>query len=169
MATVLQSMVDLTIIIDCHCRGTKPIKEFTPFIDRRNSVQHSLMSLPSGDELLVPEDKVKSIALYESIRHAALIYSAAVTFPLPALSGHFHKLAATWILILGGIAASDTKERDWFVRSISIVAKILKIGTWEEVAEIVESFLWLESACGPGGRILWAEVTRGRLLRSRSE
>ena len=191
MATVLQSMVDLTIIIDCHCRGTKPIREFTPFIDRRNSVQHSLMSLPSGDELLVPEDKVKSIALYESIRHAALIYSAAVTFPLPALSGHFHKLAATlqqlleaskfdscwrhypktllWILILGGIAASDTKERDWFVRSISIVAKILKIGTWEEVAEIVESFLWLESACGPGGRILWAEVTRGRLLRSRSE
>ena len=49
------------------------------------------------------------------------------------------------------------------------MAKILKIGTWEEVAEIVESFLWLESACGPGGRILWAEVTRGRLLRSRSE
>jgi hypothetical protein len=149
------------------------------------------MSLPSGDELLVPEDKVKSIALYESIRHAALIYSTAVTFPLPALSGHFHKLAATlqqlleaskfdscwrhypktllWILVLGGIAASDTKERDWFVRSLSIVAKILKIGTWQEASEIVESFLWLESACGPGGRILWAEVTRGRLIRSRSE
>ncbi len=65
--------------------------------------------------------------------------------------------------------ASDTKERDWFVRSISIVAKILKIGTWEEVKDIVESFLWLESACGSGGRILWAEVTRGRLIRSRSE
>lgn len=149
------------------------------------------MSLPSGDELLVPGDEVKSIALYESIRHAAFIYSAAVTFPLPALSGHFHTLAEIlqklleaskfdscwrhypktllWILILGGIAASDTKERDWFVKSISIVAKILKIGTWEEVTEIVESFLWLESACGFGGRILWADVTMGRLIRSRSK
>jgi len=186
MARVLQQMVDFTILIDCHCRGTIPIKDFTSYIDRRNSVQHRLMSLPSGDELL--EEEVTSVSLYESIRHAAFIYSAAVTFPLPALSGHFHKLVALlqpllesskfdiywrncpttllWILVLGGIAASGTKEREWFVRNIAIVAKVLKLGSWEQVTEVLEGFLWLDSACDAGGRILWAEVTRGRLPRS---
>jgi hypothetical protein len=188
MTKVLQSMVDLTMVIDCHYRGTKPIKDFTPYIDRRNSVQHNLMSLPSGAELV--EDEITSVCLYEAIRHTAFIYSAAVTFPIPALSGHFHKLAAIlqplleaskfdtcwrrcpktllWILVLGGIAASDTNERGWFVRSIAMVAKILKIGTWEEVTEIMESFLWLDSACDAGGRILWAEVRSRRFLRSSS-
>ncbi len=182
MATVLQSMVDLTIIIDCHYQGTKPIKDFTPFIDRRNSVQHALMALPSGDDLV--DDKVRSVCLYEAIRHVAYIYSAAVTFPLPAMSGHFHKLAALlqpmleaskfdicwrhcpttllWILVLGGIASSETPERPWFVRSILMVTKVLKLNTWEQVTEIMEGFLWLDSACDAGGRILWAEVTTGR-------
>jgi hypothetical protein len=182
MACVIQSMVDLTIFIDCHCNGTKPIRNFTTFIDRRNYVQHSLMSLPSGEELL--KEEVSSISLYESIRHVAIIYSAAVTFPLPALSGHFHKLAAIlqtllesskfdpcwrhcprtllWILILGGIAASDTREREWFVRNIAIVAKVSKVATWEQVVGVMEGFLWLDSACDAGGRILWAEVTMGK-------
>ncbi|PMD40393.1 hypothetical protein L207DRAFT_428089 [Hyaloscypha variabilis F] len=182
MASVLQSMVDLTIIIDCHYQGTKPLKDFTPLIDRRNWVQHALMALPSGDELV--DDKVRSVCLYEAIRHVAFIYSAAVTFPLPGMSGHFHKLAALlqpmleaskfdicwrhcpttllWILVLGGIASSETPERPWFVRSILMVTKVLKLSTWEQVTEIMEGFLWLDSACDAGGRILWAEVTTGR-------
>jgi hypothetical protein len=73
-----------------------------------------------------------------------------------------------WILVLGGIAASDTEEREWFVKSIAMVVKILQIGTWEQVTEIMEGFLWLDSACDAGGRILWAEVKSGR-LRSPSE
>jgi hypothetical protein len=142
------------------------------------------MSLPPGDELLLLEDEITSVSLYEAIRHAAFIYSAAVTFPLPAMTGHFHKLAGIlqplleaskfdpcwrhcprtllWILVLGGIAASDTKERSWFVKSIAIVARILKIGTWEQVTEIMEGFLWLDSACDAGGKALWADVTSGR-------
>ena len=189
MASVLQSMVDLTIIIDCHNQGTKPIKDFTPLIDRRNSAQHSLMSLPTGAELL--DGEVTSIVLYESIRQVAIIYSAAVTFPLPAMSGHFHKLAAIlqphletskfdscwrhcpkillWILVLGGIAASDTPERAWFVNSVAMVAKMLKLGTWKQVTEIMEGFLWLDSACDAGGRLLWAEVTTCPSLRSPSQ
>jgi hypothetical protein len=183
MGRVIQSMVDLTIDIDCHCRGTNPIKNFTTFIDRRNSVQHRLMSLPSGEELL--EEEVTSICLYESIRHAAFIYSAAVTFPLPALSGHFHRLVSIlqpllesskfdpcwrhcpktlmWILVLGGIAASDTRERGWFVRNIKIIAKVLKVASWVQVVEVMEGFLWWDSACDAGGQILWAEVSMGRL------
>lgn len=185
MAKVLQSMVDLTIIIDCHCRGTKPIKDFTAIIDRRNFVQHSLMCLSSSAEL--DQDEVTSVCLYELIRHAAFIYSAAVTFPIPALGGHFHRLAGfllplleaskfdscwrhspqtlLWILVLGGIAASGTKEREWFVKRVSVVAMILKISTWEQVVELMEGFLWLDSACDAGGRVLWAEATSARLLR----
>jgi len=183
MACVIQSMVDLTIVIDCHCRGRIPIKNFTAFIDRRNSVQHRLISLPSGQELL--DEEVTNICLYESIRNAALIYSAAVTFPLPALSGHFHKLVSIlqplletskfnpcwrkcpktllWILVLGGIAALDTIEREWFVIHIAVLAKVLKVASWEQVVEIMEGFLWLDSACDAGGQVLWAEVTMGSL------
>ena len=32
-----------------------------------------------------------------------------------------------------------------------------------------QAFLWLDSACDAGGRILWAEVKSERLLRSPSE
>jgi hypothetical protein len=62
-----------------------------------------------------------------------------------------------WILILGGIAALDKVERPWFVSQLGTLVKILEID-WDGIEEILESFLWLDSTCGSGGRLLWSEV-----------
>lgn len=183
-ANVLQSMVDLTLIIDSHCRGIHPISDFKVFIERRNAIQHSLMSLSNGDEL--ESGEVGSICLYESIRHAAIIYSVAVTFPLPPVSGIFRKLAGglqnileeskldpcwqlcpktlLWILLLGGIAASGTMDRVWYVQNLVTLSSALNLIEWKDVAEEVENYLWLESACDTGGSNLWDEMKNARLL-----
>lgn len=177
---VLHEIANMTAIIDCHTRGTLPIGDFTAFIDRRNTLQHRLMSLPPSQDL--QGEEVASPALYEAIRSTAILYSGAVTFPLPPLSGHFQRLVQIlqplleqskfdpcwlhspetllWILVLGGIAATDmrTGEKQWFVRNIVIVARILELSKWEQVAEVLGGFLWLDSACEAGGRLLWAEV-----------
>lgn len=181
---VIKALVDLTIIIDCHCRGVKHISNMVQFIDKRNAVQHQLISLPLGEELTPQE--VGSINIYESVRLATLIYSAAVTFPLPPLTGIFHRLACTlrdvleksksdpcwqsspkallWILVLGGIAASGT-ERPWYVQVLSTVSMGLELSTWYQVSAELENYLWLESACDSAGRSIWMEVehenTRG--------
>lgn len=127
--------------------------------------------------------------LYDAIRHTAIIYSAAVTFPLPSLSGIFGKLAAAlkttmeeseldawrrpcpkvflWILVMGGIAANGTPDRKWYVRNLAALSRALDLSEWNDVAEELENWLWLESACDAGGRLLWMEVLSERLVTER--
>jgi hypothetical protein len=105
---------------------------------------------------------------------------------LPPLTGIFRKLASLlksimeeskfdpcwqlcpkallWILILGGIAASDTADRTWYVQNLSAVSSALNLVEWEDVVAELGSYLWLECACDPGGRGLWTEVQHDRLL-----
>jgi len=183
-ANVLQSMVDLTLIIDSHCRGISPIPDLRDFIEKRNAIQHSLMSLSTGDEL--PYGEISSVCLYESIRFAAIIYSVAVTFPLPPLSGIFRKLASSlrkilenskldpcwqvwpkallWTLILGGISAFETTDRVWYVQNLATLSRVLNLTEWEDAAEEVGNYLWLGSACDAGGRSLWDEVENKRVV-----
>ncbi|PKK42202.1 hypothetical protein CI102_14752 [Trichoderma harzianum] len=177
-ATVFQTMADLSTIINAHCCGAKPISNMTLFIDHRNAVQHSLMSLRRGDELDYGE--ISSVCLYESVRHAAIIYGAAVIFPLPSQTGIFHSLATRlqsileesqvdpfwqlcpeallWVLVLGGIASTDNACRNWYVQNLAVVSAALMLSDWEGVAEKLGNYLWLESACDAGGRLLWIDV-----------
>jgi hypothetical protein len=62
-----------------------------------------------------------------------------------------------WMLVLGGIAALDKAERPWFVSQLVKLVRALEID-WNSVEGILESFLWLESACSLGGQLLWSEV-----------
>ncbi|KUJ19512.1 uncharacterized protein LY89DRAFT_780437 [Mollisia scopiformis] len=182
--SAIGAIVNLTVMIDCHCQGTKPIVDLAQYIDRRNAVQHQLLSLPFGEELVSGE--IRSTSIYESIRLATLIYSAAVTFPLPALTGIFHQLASTlrtvleksradphwrysskalvWILALGGITAAGSNDRSWYAQNLSTVSSAMKISTWNELSMELERFLWLRSACDSAGQALWMEVKslRGR-------
>jgi len=181
-AGILSDMAELTAVIKCHVRGVQTIADISAFIDRRNGIQHRLMSLPAGEELRLGE--VSSIRMYEVIRYAAMIYGAAVIFPLPALQGVFVKLAGrlkatldeskfdpawraypktlVWVLVLGGISALETAERQWYVRLLASVSSSFKVSTWEDVLEGLKTHLWLESACDAGGRNLWEEVIRER-------
>jgi hypothetical protein len=144
------------------------------------------LSLKKGDELDYGE--VTSPCLYESIRHAAIIYSAAVTFPIPASTGIFQRLASLlenvleelkldpcwqlcpkvllWVLVLGGIASSDTVHRSWYVQHLVAVSDTLNLLMWDEVVGELANYLWLESACDTGGRLLWQDVSNGRLLQA---
>ena len=63
-----------------------------------------------------------------------------------------------WMLVLGGIAASDKPERPWFVSQLALIVRRLDITEWGSIEDTLESFLWLESACGQGGRELWDEA-----------
>lgn len=185
-AHVLQALADLTVVVECYCRGITPVPELSTVIDRRNFVQHTLLSLPTADELEFAE--VSSVHLYEAIRYTALIYSAAVTFPLPPTTGIYDKLTARlksvleeskldlcwtlypktllWVLTLGGIASSVTAHRCWYVQNLAAISAALNISRWDEVAEEVEQYLWLERACDAGGRKLWLDVIRERHLDS---
>jgi len=186
---VLNAMVDLTITIDCHCRGIKPILDFDQFIKPRNALQHSLLSLLPGNEL--EHGEVTSISIYESIRHAAMIYAAGVTFPLPPLTGIFPKLASVlksilestiidpswrkcpttllWIMVIGGIAAADSKERKWYVDNLVIVTNMLDMNEWEDVVPELERFLWLDIVCDDGGRSLWTDIIEERYSQLTSQ
>ncbi|KAH8812298.1 hypothetical protein F5884DRAFT_307200 [Xylogone sp. PMI_703] len=187
-AVILQSMADLTVIIENHVRGINSIKDFELYIRHRNTVQHRLMSLPRGEDLEYGE--VSSVCLYESIRHTAVIYSAAVTFAIPPHSGIFRTLAARlksimeeskfdpcwqlcpetllWMLVLGGVAATGTADRGWYVQNLAAVSSALKLSEWEDVEDGLKEFLWLSSACEPGGRLLWMEVMNDRLVQEHS-
>ena len=66
--------------------------------------------------------------------------------------------------MLGGIAASGTKDRAWYVQNLLITGKKLEVAAWEDVAFELGHFLWLECGCDSGGRILWEEVQRESLL-----
>lgn len=184
-ATVFQTMAHLTAIIDGHCCGAKPISNMTLFIDHRNAAQHSLLSLARGYELCYGE--IGSVSLYEAIRHAAIIYSAAVVFPLPPQTGIFSTLATRlqiileeskadpcwqlcpkallWILVLGGIASTYSAHRSWYVTNLAAVSAALKLSYWEAVTEELEYYLWLESACDAGGRLIWIAATNDTLLQ----
>ncbi|OKL55316.1 hypothetical protein UA08_09395 [Talaromyces atroroseus] len=65
-----------------------------------------------------------------------------------------------WCMVIGGIAAEDidTDLRQWTVIQTRILCYKLGLQDWEEVTTVMRSFAWMESACGYGGRKLWAEV-----------
>jgi len=185
---VLQAMADISVIIDHHCRGIQAIANFELYIRQRNTLQHRLMSLPKGEELEYGE--VSSICLYESIRHTAIIFSAAVTFALPPHSGIFRTLASrlktimeeskfdpcwqlcpktlVWMLVLGGISSTGTADRGWYVQNLAAVTAALNLSEWEDVEEELKAYLWMSSACAPGGLALWEEVMNDRMVQEHS-
>lgn len=179
MKSVLEEMSDYTALIDAYLHATTPVPEISAMIDRRNSVQHALTSLPAANGLR--ETQSGFIALYEPIRLTMLIYSLGVIFPLPPMKGTHRKLVLLlkiafeamdsyeqaqtpvilWVLTLGGIAALGMLERRWFVKELSrLLATSPVYRVWQYAVEEFHSYLWLDSACEPGGRLLWDEVTQ---------
>jgi hypothetical protein len=51
------------------------------------------------------------------------------------------------------------------VQNLATLSVALKFSEWEEVTDELEKYLWLESACDAGGRLLWTEAWTDRLLR----
>jgi len=180
MLHVFDSIGALSLAIEYHLQG-KPMELGLGAIHRtRTAVQQKLLSLPASEELnSVPSSSPKP-NIYECCRLTALIFGVAVVYPVPNSHIVFEKLVQRlkvaitlldikafgidlsgvllWMVVLGGIAAFDTPERSWFASQLAFIVRRLDIEEWVEMENILETFLWLESACDQGGRLLWDEA-----------
>lgn len=178
---VLDTISALTIAINHYLDGEPAGLSLGALSKIRTSVQHRLLSLPTADEIndLSPTQSIE-LNIYETCRLTAVIYGVAIIFPIPnsynALQELVQRLKTSievckvdrlaitlpdfllWILVLGGIAALEKPQRPWYVAQLAKLAKKTDIYDWERIVEKLSHFLWLESACGPGGQRLWSET-----------
>ncbi|RDW65955.1 hypothetical protein BP6252_09590 [Coleophoma cylindrospora] len=182
MLQVFDEVAAITLAIDAYVQGKLSGLRGGEVARTRTAIQHRLLLLPGAEELKYSD--LTKLSLYECCRLSVLIYSIAVVFPIPNPGGALHDLVRRlktsmeglesekyrplcidvllWALILGGIAALDMPERTWFVSKLSILQKEQNLHNWNSVEDILECFLWLQSACGAGGMLLWSEVTEWR-------
>jgi hypothetical protein len=180
MLQVLDSISDFTLAVDYYLQG-KPFGLKLGAIARvRTAIQQRLLLLQTAEELSIPPSSSKPKPnIYECCRLTALIYGVGVVLPVPNSHSVLQELVRRlmiaigildirtfgaelggvllWMLVLGGIAALDTPERHWFASQLAWIVRRLVIDDWEGVEDILGSFLWLDSVCGQGGRLLWSE------------
>ncbi|KAL3479056.1 hypothetical protein BJX99DRAFT_222937 [Aspergillus californicus] len=120
--------------------------------------------------------------IYQTTLLACHIYSVGVILPLPAQSTPIIKLAdllynalqasthptawnppqaqimLLWILTIGGIAATHTPHRPWYVDMLSRVAEHNRISSYEDLKRCLGMLAWYPVACEKPGMELWAHV-----------
>lgn len=175
------------LVLDKYMKGLISNPDLRQLSDRRNLIQHRLMSLrPTSRRNAVQVD------LAEACRLSTIILSVGVIFPLSGNEAPFSTLAdrlraelescgalsvlselqyttiLIWISTLGGIAATPTPLRAWFVDKLSTVP-LTSTTRWLEVSKRLQAMLWLSSACDYAGERLWKEVEILKLSRLRHE
>lgn len=148
--------------------------------DHRNIIQWHIMSLLPSTQL--GSSHASTFPLYEACRLALIIFGVGVAFPLPPQSaplvtlGRMLKIELkayhqetkdippsarslyVWILTLGGIAATGSSEREWFVDKLQLHTACHGISIWDDFETELKSTLWLSSACTLPGKLIWDEV-----------
>lgn len=186
MLDCLDGMAALSLGIEHYEQGRSGEITLGRIVRTRLAAQKQVLMLPMAQELTehqysIKTAKLNSLNLYECCRLTAIIFSVAVIFPTTNQFSVLQKLVQEikaelegtdmntistaslnlllWTLVLGGIAAWGKPERIWFVSQLKIVGEVrLKLDSWESAELILETFLWLRSACTAGGRQLWQEV-----------
>lgn len=185
MIAIFTQISAVTVGIAAHLSGD-PTGPSQNLIARTRTVcQQKLLSLPIRSEILghLVEEAPD---IYEAVRLTANIFAIAVIFPIPRSAGVLQVLVTDlmraleeagldhyptvilsnlhlWILILGGIAAQGKAEGPWFVAQLVEFARKWDFGSdWRAVEDVLETFLWLDSACGVSGRKLWVLVNEKR-------
>lgn len=185
---IVQAVRDHLLVLENYMRGMLPNPDLRQLSDRRNLIQHCLMSLrpASGRE-------TARVNLSEACRLSTIIFSVGVIFPLSGHEAPFPTLAnmlrvelegcgvlavlsepqyttiLVWILTMGGIAATKTPSRGWFVEKLGTITATASIARWLEVKTRLQAMLWLSSACDCAGERLWKEVEILKLARTRHE
>jgi hypothetical protein len=180
MLQVLDGMGALTLAFRHYLQGKPGGLTLGQLVRTRTAIEKRLLMLPGGDELNIATMIAPNV--YECCRLTAMIFGVAVVLPIPntydvlqlyvtrlkaaieeshldTLSSQYANLSELllWILMLGGIAALDKPERRWFVSQLALLVDKLRVD-WRGVEGVLETFLWLDSACGPRGRELWAKI-----------
>ncbi|OQD83029.1 hypothetical protein PENANT_c018G08211 [Penicillium antarcticum] len=152
--------------------------------DRRNIVQHTLISLKPASELQPFFSHPTHASTYEACRLAGLVFGVGVIFPIPAQNTPLHTLARSiqsilleptssalwsspsarfaliWILTLAGIAAHNAPERAWFVSALADITRRTGLSSWGSLKSVLGSMLWYDTACDQAAEDVWLEGQR---------
>ncbi|PYI16903.1 hypothetical protein BO86DRAFT_443269 [Aspergillus japonicus CBS 114.51] len=145
--------------------------------DHRDRVSAILHKRPD----CTAEQQQWSIAVYLVCRSTALLYGASVILPLPRMS----RLRATmtneiyenmvrlqgrevtkheceillWCCVVAAICADATPFiKGWFVARMREHCQVLRIDSWDELLEVLQSFAWLDCASDGAGKAIWVEM-----------
>ena len=185
ITSVLRYMLDLTIIMDEFCSGASHSSPSLLRFDQMMFVQHSLVSLPSRQQLVPspmdPPDLDVVISVYETTRLALRCYAYLVTFPSPdrifprrhltqvlhsEIRGLIsfsqdkaHLKLAFWATVLGAVVAYGTTDtRLSYIDLVSELAYKLQLQNWAQAKELVSSYLWHGPTNDVDALNLWIEV-----------
>jgi hypothetical protein len=182
LTEVFQLMKAFMSIIEKYHDGSITKPDLCRISNQRNFIQHRLLSLPPA--AILDADFRKNHPVYEICRLAALVFSVSAIFPLPVQTAPLPTLVKLlqaelqdsglksdwwfpdaagvliWALTLGGIAATGTPNRTWFVAALAYLSAYRGLSNWQDLELILDRVLWLDSACGLGGQHLWEEVGR---------
>jgi hypothetical protein len=180
LVEVFQAMKIYTSMLEAYIDGSSLEPDLSKFCDQRNLLQHQLMSLLSADKISGLSLQEKQV--YEVCRISGIIYSIGVIFPLPDLTIPLTSLSRTlkhhlqvcdlnlyllltdlidiflWAITMGGVAATGTHERAWFVKSLKRQAVAVQLSQWSDLKQSLKRILWLDSACDKAGQQLWSEA-----------
>jgi hypothetical protein len=180
LVEVFQAMKIYTSVLEVYIDGSLLEPNLIKFCDQRNLIQHQLLSLPSADKIsgISLQDK----QVYELYRISGIIYSIGVMFPLPDHTTPLTYLSLTlkhhlqvchlnlylsltglidiflWAITMGGVAATGTHERAWFVKSLKMQAVAAQLSQWSDLKQSLKRILWFDSACDKAGQQLWSEA-----------
>jgi hypothetical protein len=166
-------------LVKNYSQGFMSHLEMGYIIELRNLIQYRVMSLPAVGEILDPYLDLPPT--YGALRLALMAYTMMVLFPSPLEMDPHPRIAKQlryeleltgvsldiwmpmvelllWVLMLGGISASDTEHRPWYVDQIQWLAPLLGLTSWDQVKETMTSIVWIDSPCDVEGQALWQEV-----------
>jgi hypothetical protein len=183
MENVFEAIRAYTSIIDSYQEGSLFGVDESIICDQRNLVQWHIIALPPASQFI--DNFLQSHPIYEACRLSVMIFGVGVTFPLPAKTTPLSTLARLlqielqqydqniawisspvavrvlfWVFTLGGIAATGTFNRKWFVSKLKKLALLHGLTTWDDLRPNLKSVLWLDCACDVPGEQLWNEVMK---------
>jgi hypothetical protein len=163
-------------------------------LDCASILQHRLLSLPHVlrrgvnheilNEVRTGMDKQMSLAVYEAVRLAALLYSLHVLYPHPrcstlvtpailpslcrvlracdalCLSGDVQEVLL-WCAFVGAVAGGrENGDGRWLASHTLKLVYLQDIKTFRQLKELLKSMAWLEGACDEGGLAIWNTFSR---------
>jgi hypothetical protein len=143
-----------------------------------NSILQRLLYLKS-----TPDENGVSVCMSEACRYASAIFLFLpfdCHFPNPALvlNSLLHKLKSAvnnvvtfpgvdchlmvWLLVIGGVISLNTAERGWFVGYLVSVVTELGLNSWEDMKQVLERVIWVQTINDLKFRQLWEGVQSAR-------
>jgi hypothetical protein len=148
------------------------------FYDDAHAIQHCLLTYT--DDPLVWGRKRH---VEEALRMASLIYIKEILqeFPRSATGSRnlVQKLKTSlsvvkecwqlgswllWLFFVGGTASKAGPDRAWFTAHLVRMSMTLELSTWDEVKDILDKLLWIETTHDSMCKSLWDEVMVTRTI-----